>query len=161
MHPDERLSRVVVQAIEQGERILGLSKAPSEHLINRVYRIRQKGWDRIYSEAPKTSPLERILCDRKTGEAWYAMRHMELAEWTSQGTVPRRELVFDYLQNLWDWANRLSGGPIAGRRNIRPYTTILRIGRPITLTNETTSMAGQTALEHELLDLIQEDFHDN
>jgi len=89
------------------------------------------------------------------------MRHMELAEWTSQGTVPRRELVFDYLQNLWDWANRLSGGPIAGRRNIRPYTTILRIGRPITLTNETTSMAGQTALEHELLDLIQEDFHDN
>jgi hypothetical protein len=127
-----RLVAVVEQAVQVGERMLGIGPGHSG-IIERVYRIRQSGWDRIYLQADpdRLAPLARAIADRRAGEAWYAMRHMELADfaWYFRTTPPDPQQPFDlfaeYVQNLWDFANRLAGGAIVGRRVVRPFRALL------------------------------------
>ncbi len=137
-----RLDAVVEAAVTSGERILGISRG-SGTVIDRVYRIRQIGWDRIYvqHEPRRLSPLEQALADRTAGEAWYAMRHMELADfaWYFRAAPPTAtapfDLIAEYVQNLWDFANRLAGGAISGRRPLRPYRALIALGEPIDLSD--------------------------
>src|SRR5208337_76290 len=77
---DARLEALMLEALKRGESAMGL-KAQGD-LIERVYRIRQEGWDRIYPEEDASGypPLGRRLANRKAGEAWYAMRHMEFVD---------------------------------------------------------------------------------
>ncbi len=149
----ERVEAIVEAALRTAERLLGLTRGAGD-AIERLYRIRQAGWDRVFlppTEDPRlVSPLERAVFDRRAGEAWYAMRHMELADFAwyfrsgppvlGAGTGvtawggPRHELV-EYAENLWDFANRLSGGAILGRVNVRPKRAIVVIAPALDLSD--------------------------
>lgn len=142
---DGRLAAVVSAAATRAEQILGITPGydpgQGNRIIERVYRVRRTGWDRIYTaEDPrKLSPLDRAVADRLAGEAWFAMRHMELADfaWYFRTTPPPGEAPFaitaEYVQNLYDFANRLAGGAISRRRHVRPFREVLVIGSPINL----------------------------
>jgi len=123
-------------ATEVAEHWLGL---PSRgDLTERMYRIRQVGWDRIYPpELPDhLSPLERALADRRAGEAWHAMRHMEFVDLmsyhddqylqTEPGLIPSFDRIVESVYNWQDLAARIMGGNIANRpNNIRKHAVLI------------------------------------
>jgi len=158
----ERVEAIVEAALGTAERLLGLERGAGDS-IERLYRIRQAGWDRVFlppAQDPRSaSPLKRAILDRCAGEAWYAMRHMELADFAwyfrsdppcfdagpetgnrqeNQGAGfrawggPPHELV-EYVENLWDFANRLSGGAISGRVNVRPKRALVVVAPTLDL----------------------------
>lgn len=150
----ERVEAIVEAALETAERMLGLARGAGD-AIERLYRIRQVGWDRVFlapAEDPRLEPpLARAVLDRRAGEAWYAMRHMELADfvWYFRSAPPEfssvpgvggppHELV-EYAENLWDFANRLSGGAIMGRINVRPKRATVIIAPPLDLSGRLES----------------------
>jgi hypothetical protein len=158
---DERLDRVISRALDAGERILGLSHGTGDP-IERVYRIRQAGWDQVFlegTEPRRLPPLERALADRRAGEAWYAMRHMELVDfcWYFRCEPPEDSaplhLVVEYAQNLWDFGSRLAGGAISERGIVKPKKAVVVIGEALDLSarlpewrkNRKASVAGITA----------------
>jgi hypothetical protein len=129
-----RAEAIVEAALCTGERLLGIARGPGD-AIERLYRIRQVGWDRVYlppGEDPRrAAPLDRAVLDRRAGESWYAMRHMELADlaWYFRSDPPSEGAPFgavvEYAQNLWDFANRLAGGAISGRVAVRPKRAVV------------------------------------
>ena len=143
----ERVEAIVEAALGTAERLLGLARGAGD-AIERLYRIRQAGWDRVFlapSEDPRlVPPLKRAVLDRRAGEAWYAMRHMELADFawyfrseppgfsSDPGGGPPHDLV-EYAENLWDFANRLAGGAILGRVSVRPKRAIVIIAPTLDL----------------------------
>ena len=140
---DARLAALMEEALRRGEAMLGL-KADGD-LIARVYRIRQEGWDRIYPETDphNLSPLGRRLADRKAGEAWYAMRHMEFVDLcyyldsaylrTGDGSAPDFGRLVEAAYSAADLASRLSGGNITHRPNTLRHTAVLSVGTAIEL----------------------------
>jgi hypothetical protein len=125
--------------------MLGL--APEGDRIARVYRIRQEGWDR---ERPASlsagGRLERLLADRRAGEAWYAMRHMELVDLChyldsaylegggpSPG-VPSFGRIVETACSLADLASRLLGGDISDRPSPLRKKATLIVAQPIDMT---------------------------
>jgi len=145
----DRVENIIDASLKAAERILDIPQGPGD-AIDRLYRIRQVGWDRIYrlpGEDPRRmSPLGRAMADRHAGEAWYALRHMELADFAwyfrsppPPDTAPLHELV-EYAQNLWDFANRLAGGAISGRVNVRPKRAVLVAAPVIDLTGKLSEM---------------------
>jgi hypothetical protein len=165
---------------------------PKDGIIDRVYRIRQVAWDRIYpeleqstnqsvqpgesdqSKAPQTQKVLTEMAHRRAGEAWYAMRHMELADFgwyfdpmplwfieekgtgkIHQWNDPR---VVEYTQNLWDLINRLSGGAISGRKQVMPYNTQIALGNPLDLSQhlEKYDRDKKSTVDHCLKNLAQE-----
>jgi hypothetical protein len=158
---DGRLAWVISRALDAGERILGLNPGTGDP-IERVYRIRQAGWDRVFLEGTEPGslpPLERALADRRAGEAWYAMRHMELVDfcWYFRCEPPEQtaplHLVVEYAQNLWDFGSRLAGGAISERVIVRPKKAVVVVGEALDLSarlpewrkNRKASVAGTTA----------------
>jgi hypothetical protein len=140
---DDRLAALLEEALSRAESAFGL-RAEGDR-IARVYRIRQEGWDRIYPEsglAPR-STLARRLADRRAGEAWYVMRHMEfvdLCHYLDSG-YPRGgggELSFDRLAetayNAVDVASRLTGGDFSHRPSVLDRRAVLAIAPPLDLT---------------------------
>lgn len=132
-------------ALTVAEQILGI-KPESGDPVQRMYRVRQIGWDRIYPEHPVEllHPLEAALADRQAGEAWYAMRHMELFDLmeyhdasyldpAQPGGVPYGRLV-EAAATVEDLAYRLMGGNIVNRPNRIRKTAVLVPGKPINLT---------------------------
>jgi hypothetical protein len=155
---EERLAGVVLEAVESGERLLDLRHKP-EALIDRVYGIRQKGWDLIYlaGDPRALPPLDRALADRRAAEAWYAMRHMELADFAwyfrtelppeaSFGDGASSAALIEYAENLWDFANRLMGGAISGRKNLRPHESVIIAAEPINLSARLADYHGDRRL---------------
>lgn len=139
-----RVEAIVEAALGAGERVLGMAGGSGDPFA-RLYRIRQIGWDRVYlppDEDPRAmSPLGRAIADRRAGEAWYGMRHMELADFAlylrsvpPADGAPLRALV-EYAQNLWDFANRLAGGTISGRVEVRPKRAVIITGQPLDLSD--------------------------
>lgn len=146
---DARLKALMLEALKRGESAMGL-KAQGD-LIERVYRIRQEGWDRIYPEEDASGypPLGKRLADRKAGEAWYAMRHMEFVDLCyyldsaylrtadgpapSQGSGPSFGRIVEAAYSAADLASRLSGGDITGRPNALRRSVVLTVGSPIEL----------------------------
>jgi hypothetical protein len=138
---DERLAKVICRALDAGERILGLAPGSGD-AIERVYRIRQAGWDRVFlegTEPGRLPPLERALADRRAGEAWYAMRHMELVDFCwyfrcePPGESEALHRVIEYAQNLWDFGSRLAGGAISERIIVRPRKAVVLVGETLDL----------------------------
>ncbi len=94
-----------------------------------MYRMRLECWDRIYPEVPveALSPLEAAFAHRRTGEAWYAMRHMELVdlmgyhdpEYLTAACPAERffDRLAESVTTLEDLASRLMGGNIVNRPN--------------------------------------------
>jgi hypothetical protein len=140
---DSRLAALIEEALRRGEAAFGLK--PVGDQITRVYRIRQEGWDRIYPEGDlaRLSPLEKRLADRRAGEAWYAMRHMEFVDlcWyldslyikTVDGSAPPFGRLVESAYSAADLASRLAGGDISHRPNALRHGAVLSIGEPIDL----------------------------
>ncbi len=143
-------------ALEIAERALGFpagqssaaeAHAPRSDLISRVYKIRAECWDRIYPEKAQKglSKLETALSDRRAGEAWYAMRHMEFADIAfyldpeyldgPDRTGPSLNRIAECANNLADLMNRLAGGTIADRRDSLRKIAIIVPGVPLDMSS--------------------------
>ena len=131
---EERLNRVINAALETAERMLDI-KGEGD-LFSRMYRLRQICWDRIYLpgvESLEAMPrLERSLKDLRAGEAWYITRHQEMVDfcWYFRVPLPTEETALhnriEFVQNLWDFANRTMGGAFADRKSIIPRKIIIQ-----------------------------------
>lgn len=138
---DERLDALLEEALRRAEAAFGL-KAVGDR-INRVYRIRQEGWDRRYPEIDLGSlpPLERRLADRRAGEAWYVMRHMELVDLchyldseylaAGDGEGPPFDRLVEAAYSAGDMAWRLVGGDITTRPSVLAKKAIISASPPI------------------------------
>ncbi|NLI19972.1 MAG: hypothetical protein GX418_00255 [Clostridiales bacterium] len=132
-------------ALSIAECLLGIDPG-AEDIIQRMYRVRLIGWDRVYPEEPveKRTPLEVALAHREAGEAWYAMRHMEVVDLMSYHDPDYLDaanpagLSFDRLVetvvNLQDLTYRLMGGNITNRPNVIRKKAVIVPGDCIELT---------------------------
>ncbi len=135
-------------ALAAAEHQLGLRGAtPDEDVVQRVYRIRQECWDRIYPETPidGLSPLETSLAHRRAGEAWYAMRHMELCdllyyldaeyEQGADGRGADFDRIVEMVYSLDDLVSRLMGGDFSNRLNLIRKRALVLPGPLVDLTS--------------------------
>lgn len=148
--------------------MLGLR--PEGDSINRVYRLRHEGWARIYPETDPASlhPRERAYADRRAGEAWYAMRHMELVDlgWYLDaayledglrvGRAPSVGRLSETLHNLYDFASRLAGGNISDRPRLLRRDLVLAAGEPLELRSRLPDYRAdrRRALDEASMDLV-------
>jgi len=135
---DQRLDRVVNAALETSERLLGLKSEGD--FFQRLYKVRHDCWDRIF--LPGTDSLKNVpyvkhaVMDLGAGEAWHISRHQELADfgWYFHHPLPTEETALhqkiEYVQNLWDFANRTMGGALSNRVNI-PVKKVIIKGAPV------------------------------
>jgi hypothetical protein len=142
-----RLMRVISCALMTTERLLGESSPgeprSDEEIFSRMYNLRQICWDRMIlpdvETFEETPPVERSLLDLRAGEAWHASRHLEIVDfsWYFKGDAPGEgaplRLQVEYVQNLWDFANRTRGGQYADRKNIRSREVIIEAAPAINL----------------------------
>jgi hypothetical protein len=170
---DERLDRVINRALETAEQMLGL-KSEGE-LFPRMYRLRQICWDRIV--LPGTDNLDNIprvqrgMLDLRAGEAWHIGRHQEIVDFNSyfHSPLPGEDTALhnkiEYVQNLWDFANRSMGGAFADRINIAPQKIIIRFAPPVNISGrlpqyhedkKTAIAQAMSDLEKAYLDNIKE-----
>jgi hypothetical protein len=142
---DARMGRLLDAALERGEAMLGITAEGDR--IARVYRIRQEGWDRIYPavDLRGMTAFERALADRRAGEAWYAMRHMELVDLAyyldseylegsagaAGGSAPSFGRLVETAYSLVDLASRLTGGDFSHRPNILRKRAVLIVAPPL------------------------------
>lgn len=139
---DERLDRVINCSLETAERMLGIN--PEGDFFARLYRVRHECWDKIFlpgvDDIKKISRVQRCLLDLGAGEAWHIMRHQELADfgWYFKKPLPCEDSELhkkvEFVQNLWDFANRTMGGTISHRANIFPRRVIIHAAPTINLT---------------------------
>ena len=123
-------------ALSVAEHALGIDPG-SETLVQRMYRVRLEGWSCVSPEQSldSLSPLELALADRRAGEGWFAMRHMELVDLMSYHDVhylsyddpaPNEDRIIECVLNLQDLCYRLMGGNISNRpNNIRKKAVIV------------------------------------
>lgn len=147
---DARLDALINAALERVESMLGIGnrdhgeKTAKADAIGRLYRIRQEGWDRIYPDRDLDTmqPLERELADRRAGEAWYAMRHMEtvdLAYYLDSDYIeaqpgedgPSLDRLVECAYSLADLASRLVGGDISDRPELLRKRAVVIAAEPI------------------------------
>jgi len=138
-----RLEKVVNAALETAERMLGI-KSEGDY-FTRLYKVRHDCWDRIF--LPDVDDLEKMpnllhsVKDLQAGEAWHIARHQELADfgWYFRRPLPDESAALhtkvEYVQNLFDFANRTMGGAIANRVNIHPKKVIIQAGQLIDLSS--------------------------
>jgi hypothetical protein len=123
-------------ALAAAERILALTG--SGEPFERLYRIRDVAWDRIFrGDMGAMSPLRKSLAGRETGEAWYAMRHLETAMVLAHvrfGEIPQDaslNRLFEIANNAYDLAERLKGGTLRNRANPIAKRPVIAVGEPI------------------------------
>ena len=170
---EERLDRVINAALETAERMMGI-KGEGE-FFSRMYRVRQHFWDQIFlpglENFESMSYVEKNVMDLKAGEAWYIERHLELVDfgWYFRRPLPSSEIAahkkIEYIQNLWDFANRTMGGTFSNRKNIFPRKVIIHAAPAINLSerldtyqkDKKTAVAGAMSdLEKAYIDCIKE-----
>jgi hypothetical protein len=144
---EERLDRVIIAALETAERMLELKR--EGELFSRLYRLRQLCWDRIFvpivDNIDNLTPVERSILDLQAGEAWYIGRYQEVAGfcWYFRTPVPAEDATLhkkiEYVQNLWDFANRTMGGAYYERVSIFPRKVIIRTAPVINLSERLES----------------------
>ncbi len=134
-------------ALSVAERMLGIDPKDDDDVL-RMYRVRLEGWERIYPEAQvdRLPPLEAALADRRAGEAWYAMRHMELVDLMSYhdanyltAATPAASLfdrLVETVTTLEDLVGRLMGGNITNRPNRIRKNAVLVPGTCLNLTEQ-------------------------
>ena len=140
---EERFEPVINAALETGERMLGI-KGEGD-FFSRLYRVRHICWDKIFLSGVETGSLkkmshvERGIMDLGAGEAWHVARHQELADfgWYFRCPLPSDETALhkkiEYVQNLWDFANRTMGGALSNRINVFPRKIIIHAAPAINL----------------------------
>jgi len=111
----------------------------------RLYKVRHDCWDRIFMSGIENfdnmTDIERSIVDLKAGEAWYIARHQEFADfaWYFRCEVPTGDSALhtrvEYVQNLWDFANRTMGGALTNRVNIYPRKVIIKAASPVDLSS--------------------------
>jgi hypothetical protein len=138
---EERLERVIYAALETAERMMG--EDSKGDFFARMHKLRQIYWDKIY--LPEMDSLEgltyaqRSVLDLQTGEAWYIGRYLELIDfsWYFRTPLPAEDAALhtklEYVQNLWDFANRTMGGAFSDRVNIFPRKVIIKAAPVINL----------------------------
>jgi hypothetical protein len=140
---DERAAMLLKAALDYCAGILGIRDNRAEH-FDRLYYLRQICWDRIFlpekeSGKETKTEIERAVEDLRAGEAWHAARHMEIADftWYFRDPPPGEDAPLqrrvEYVQNLWDFANRTMGGAYANRVNIHPRLITIQAGPVINL----------------------------
>jgi hypothetical protein len=144
---EDRLEQVINSALGTAERLLDI-KSEGDY-FQRLYKVRHVCWDRIYlpgiEALDNMTNVERSIKDLEAGEAWHIARHQELADfaWYFRCPVPADDTSLhtrlEYVQNLWDFANRTMGGAIANRVNILPQKVILQASLPINLSSRLSS----------------------
>ena len=138
---EERLEKVIYAALETAERMAGL-KAEGDY-FRRMYKLRQYCWDQIILPGVESldgmTRIKRSVKDQKAGEAWFVGRHQELVDfcWYFRVPLPTEKTAFhnqiEYVQNLWDFANRTMGGAYPDRANIFPRKVIIQAAPVINL----------------------------
>jgi len=131
---EERLEKVVNAALFTAEKMLGIKSEGD--FFSRLYKVRHECWDRIFvpeiKNLEKIDPVKRSVMDLKAGEAWHIARHQELADfgWYFYHCIPddisALHKKIEYVQNLWDFANRTMGGALSSRVNIKPAKVIIK-----------------------------------
>jgi 1-acyl-sn-glycerol-3-phosphate acyltransferase len=140
----DRIDRLMLAGLRAAEQILR-AEFRNTDAVNRFYYLRQLCWDRIFLPGQKDfsgmSAVERAVADLRAGEAWHAGRHLELADFSCYFRAPLPgdetplDLKIEYVQNLWDFANRTMGGGYANRvMYIYPRRVIIQTAPPINLT---------------------------
>jgi 1-acyl-sn-glycerol-3-phosphate acyltransferase len=138
---EERLERVIYTALETAERLMGIKG--EGNFFPRMYRVRQFFWDQVFIPGMESfgdkSYVEQCVMDLKAGEAWYMERHLELVDfcWYFRGPLPGADATahtkIEYVQNLWDFANRTMGGAFFDRKSILPRKVIIHAAPAINL----------------------------
>jgi hypothetical protein len=135
----ERIERVCDTALRVPERFMRLQ--PEGDLLNRVFTVRQRGWDYLFRgdvpPAGRASPLDRLLADRLADEAYLQLRHNELVDvleyvrpdYIGPGAALNR--LVEYALNLADVENRLLGGDVSSRYSPPGKQVRIRIGEPL------------------------------
>jgi hypothetical protein len=120
-----RWNALLPAALSVSEHALGIDPG-QEDVVQRMYRVRLEGWSRVKPEESlnSLSPLELALADRRAGEGWFAMRHMELVDLMSyhdvsyvEGSTSSDDRIVEHVLNLRDLASRLMGGNVSNRPN--------------------------------------------
>ncbi|MDR0910894.1 MAG: acyltransferase [Spirochaetaceae bacterium] len=137
---NDRVDAVIDCALRRTEEILG-QKAREGNLFDKMYYLRQLNWDNIFIPGmyslKKLPQVERSLADLKAGEAWHASRHLEMVDFCQyfKGPLPTPETslhdTIEYVQNLFDFANRTMGGQFNSRRTIMPSRVSFIPGKAI------------------------------
>jgi len=160
---ESRLEKVVNTALETAERMLGLQSEGD--FFTRLYKVRHDCWDMIFlpdvDDLKKMPHLLHSVKDLGAGEAWHIARHQELADfgWYFRRPLPDEgtalHLKVEYVQNLFDFANRTMGGAIAGRVNIHTKKVIVQAGQLIDLSSRLADFKEnkKTAVEKTVSDL--------
>lgn len=144
---EERLTLVLNTALETAERMMSV-KSEGE-FFPRMHKLRQLCWDRIFlpgvDELDSKTNVERNVLDLQSGEAWFACRHIEVADfcWFFRVPLPTEETPFhekiEYAQNLWDFTSRTMGGAFRDRISIFPRKVIIQAAPVINLTERLPS----------------------
>ena len=160
---EERLDRVINAALDTAERMIGFTN--NGDFFSRMYRLRQYYWDQIFLPSVdnfnEMTCLEKSVLDLRSGETWYIGRYQELADfcWYFRVPLPAEETdlnsKIEYVQNLWDFANRTMGGAFSDRVSIFPRKVIIRPSPVINLTERLESYRKdkKTAISEAMSDL--------
>jgi hypothetical protein len=170
---EQRMEKVTLNALETSERMLGI-KSEGEYFA-RLYRVRHVCWDKIFladvENLDSLTDVDRGVKDLGAGEAWHISRHQELADfsWYFRCPLPSEEtalhLKVEYVQNLFDFANRAMGGAFSTRVNLFPSKIIIQTAPIIDLSGrlsqykenkKDTVDAVKSELEKAYLDCINE-----
>lgn len=124
---------ILEAALCASERILSLTPEAGDKPMTRLYRIRSSGWDRIFRDDLRDmTSLRAVMAGRETGEAWYAMRHMETVEmltYVDLSDIPfglSAERYVEIANNFFDTIERIKGGTLRNRANaFEKYAVII------------------------------------
>lgn len=135
-------------ALQVAEHLFGLHPGAGDP-VERLYRIRQRFWDRAFPRAPDRSPDGRSISDIVATEAVIAARWLEIADVLSYfdptylsevGLVPGAPMpaagsptharLAEYLMTTDDLASRRLGHTIGQRRGWPGRTCRIRAGDP-------------------------------
>lgn len=134
----DTLEDLVNESLYAAERILALTPQAADTSISRLYKIRSKAWDRIFrSDIEGLTLLEKELASRMTGEAWFAMRHMETAELLHYVDLLNVDessdlnACWEIANNFSDYIERLKGGTLRNRSPLVQRKAVIIPGEAI------------------------------
>jgi len=144
----ERAIAIALRAVAAGEKALGLPGDGDTHA--RRYRLEQAIWDRLFLPSVSSrkalqqmSPLRRAVANRSAAEASLLLSHVQVNDVLSCARFDLleegadEETLLEVALNLYDLAQRLPGGTIAGRPIPAPRKAVIRVGNPISIDGTT------------------------